>query len=264
MKMTRKRTRRTLWTWRRVRYAPRLYANLLALLGIKQMARLFGRRLFFGRRLVDLEVPGIPTTVYCRADDADHWVLWQIFGESDLDVELPEDPKVIVDGGANVGYSSIYLANRYPQARIIAVEPDPDNCSLFEKNLSPYPNVGLLRGALWPRRRSLRIENPRAEGWVMRVEEAPHPVEKCIPGYTLGDLLARSGDEGYIDLLKMDIEGAEEHVFSEATDLAWLEQVGSILIETHSSRGRKTVLAATRAQGFSVRRSGTEYLFLTR
>lgn len=267
MKFARGRTRRRkLLTWRRVRYTPWLYAKLLGLLGLRQMARLLGRMLFFGRRSpVALKVPGIPTPVYCRADDADHWVLWQIFGEADLDVELPEEPKVIVDGGANVGYSSLYLANRYPLAQIIAVEPDPDNCALFKDNLVAYPNVRLLQGALWAHHsRALRIENPEAEGWVVRIEEVSHPTEKNISAYTLGDVLALAGDKRCIDLLKLDIEGAEEHLFSAASDLTWLEQVKSILIETHGPRRRKTVLAATREQGFSARRSGAEYLFLTR
>ena len=33
------------------------------------------------------------------------------------------NPKLIIDGGAYVGYSSIYFSLKYPQAKIIAVEP---------------------------------------------------------------------------------------------------------------------------------------------
>ena len=47
-------------------------------------------------------------------------------------------PRLILDLGANVGYSSVYFLNCFPTATVMAVEPDPDNFELCRKNLAPY------------------------------------------------------------------------------------------------------------------------------
>ncbi|MBV9452789.1 MAG: FkbM family methyltransferase, partial [Rubrobacter sp.] len=92
-----------------------------------------------------------------------------MFGKRHLEIPLRGSPQLIVDGGANVGYSSIYFAEKYPDTRIIAVEPNPENCALFRKNCSVYPNIELIQGALWTSTADLVIENPTAESWAFRV-----------------------------------------------------------------------------------------------
>src|SRR5262245_15773023 len=39
------------------------------------------------------------------------------------------EPRLILDCGANVGYTSVYLLNHYPHARLIAIEPDAGNAA---------------------------------------------------------------------------------------------------------------------------------------
>src|SRR5262245_8086929 len=56
--------------------------------------------------------------------------------------ELPwsgPDPRVIVDAGANIGLSSIWFATQYPEAKVIAIEPNRDNFALLEENTAAYP-----------------------------------------------------------------------------------------------------------------------------
>ena len=168
-------------------------------------------------------------------------------------------PQLIVDGGANVGYASVYFANRYPDAQIIAVEPNTENCALFSKNCATYPNIELIQGALWSSSTDLLIENPTARSHAFRVVEIPSPTEHSFKGFTVADVLAHSGKQ-HVDLLKLDVEGSEEQLFSSNYD-NWIGQVKRMMVETHGPQRRKVVSATAKACGFSVSRTG-EYTVL--
>jgi hypothetical protein len=70
------------------------------------------------------------------------------------------ESQCIVDGGANVGYSSLYFARLYPSAQIIAVEPDEENAAVFKLNLARYQDrVELLKSAVCSRPARLAIRH---------------------------------------------------------------------------------------------------------
>jgi hypothetical protein len=87
----------------------------------------------------------------CRPNTSDNPVFGQIFIEREyacLD-DLP-GANLIIDCGANVGYSSAYFLSRFPECRVIDVEPDPSNFSILEKNLAPYgERVRAIRTGIW-------------------------------------------------------------------------------------------------------------------
>ncbi len=234
--------------------------KLARLLGVTQSVYFSMQRLRGAREVVALKVRGVRTPLFCRTSGSDIFVLWQIFGKRHLEVPLQDSPQLIVDGGANVGYSSIYFAEEYPDARIIAVEPDPENCALFRKNCSPYPNIELIQGALWTSSTDLAIENPTAESWAFRVVEAPSPTNGSLKGFTIADVLMYSGEQ-HIDLLKLDVEGTEEQLFSSGYG-DWIDRVKNLMIELHGQRCRDAVFAAMKDRRLTVSQSG-EYVFFT-
>jgi FkbM family methyltransferase len=236
----------------------RRVVDLVRLLGFAQEIRLIALRLR-GAQIIALRIPGVRTPLLCRTIGSDRRVLWQIFCKRHLDIDLQDSPRLIIDGGAYVGYSSIYFANKYPDAQIIAVEPDPENCALFRKNCAAYPNVELVQGALWSSNTDLMIENPDVKSWAFRVVEAPTPTNRSFRGFTVADILARSGEE-HIDLLKLDIEGSEERLFS-SNYCDWLPHVKNMMIEVHGERRHDIVFAATKAFSFSVSRSREYTIF---
>jgi FkbM family methyltransferase len=177
-----------------------------------------------------------------------------VFWAQQYEVALQDSPQLIIDGGANVGYASVYFANKYPDAQIIAIEPDPGNCALFRKNCASYPNVELIQGGLWTSSTDLVIENSTAESWAFRVVEAPSSIARSFKGFTVADILRRSGKR-HIDLLKLDVEGAEEQLFS-ANYESWIGCVKNLVIEVHSQHSRDVVFTATNGRGFSVSQSG--------
>ena len=58
-------------------------------------------------------------------------------------------PKTIVDVGAHIGMATLSLARKYPNAKIVAVEPEGDNFASLAKNTAPYPNIKLIHAAIW-------------------------------------------------------------------------------------------------------------------
>ena len=148
----------------------------------------------------------------CRDDCGDFPILRHVIGQRSGLPELHRPPKLILDIGANVGYASILYANVWPKAKILAVEPEPGNLALLRENLTGYPQVTIVPGAVWPRSARLCIKNPGSPGYAFQVSPTDGGE---IAGYTLSDLLEISGLKR-IDLLKIDIEGGEKDLFEES------------------------------------------------
>ena len=243
---------------RQVRLTQRLIGTV-QLVGFAQAVGFLVRRLR-GEKAMALQIAGVPTPLWCRTSGSDRWALWQVFAKRHFEYALQDPPWLIVDGGANVGYASVYFANRYPEARIIAVEPDPENCSMFRKNCAAYPNVELIEGALWQAEAELVIENPGHHSWGFRVAEASTtPMDHSFRGVTVAGILARSPEQ-CIDLLKLDIEGSEEGLFSYGYE-DWIGRIGNLMIETHGPGSRAVVFAVMQENGFSATQSGEYTIF---
>ena len=57
---------------------------------------------------------------------------------------------LVLDLGANAGYSSAYFLSCFPNSRVVAVEPDDRNMTISRVNLKPYGDRALLlHGAVW-------------------------------------------------------------------------------------------------------------------
>jgi FkbM family methyltransferase len=183
-----------------------------------------------GRREISVVMPNLRHPMVIRPRTTDRFVFEQIF--LDRDSELPFDlsPRLIVDAGANVGFASIYFADRYPGTTIIALEPEPVNFGLLVRNTREYPEIVQVQAALWSACELLSL-NRQCESWSCRVEELHENGADAVPGITMVELLKRHGHSS-IDILKMDIEGAEREVFS-AQDRSWLSITKVLIVELH-------------------------------
>ena len=101
--------------------------------------------------ILKLKIRGIRTRVFCRPEGSDFMVLRQAIGEKECDFPFVKPPGLIIDAGANVGYTTLFYANRWPGVRILAVEPEVHNCRLLRMNCSDYSNVTIIEGAVWQR-----------------------------------------------------------------------------------------------------------------
>ena len=187
-------------------------------------------------------------------------VFGQIFvGEEYASLRDISSPRLVMDLGANVGYSSAYFLSRFPSATLVAVEPDPDNFEQCRKNLSPYGNrVHLVLGGVWSKRSRLALSRGAfgdGREWATQVRESDGDNdEAAVEGWDIPSLLELVGGER-IDLLKVDIERSELSVFG-ANFSSWLPKVRNICIELHGTDCREVFLNALRDFDYELAFSG--------
>jgi FkbM family methyltransferase len=140
-----------------------------------------------------------------------------------------DDPApYIIDGGANVGLSVLYFKQLYPNASILAFEPDPDIFEVLKRNCRSYEfeAVKLSECALWVENGSLGFRKEGSLGG--RLAEADNSIADVnVPTQRLRDLLTSK-----VTLLKLDIEGAETEVLEDCADR--LVNVEKLFVEYHS------------------------------
>lgn len=160
----------------------------------------------------------------------------QIFLKQAYDFLVATPPKVIVDAGANIGLAAIYFANRYPTAKIIAIEPEASNFKLLCENVAPYTNIIPVQAALWHKNENLNLIDPGLGNWGFVTEELDAPekpsgnVSHTVMAVTV-DKIIEDYDLDKIDILKIDIEGSEREVFSDTS--SWIEKVDALITELH-------------------------------
>lgn len=162
---------------------------------------------------------------------------------------------VIVDGGANVGLACRWWLSQWPEATIVALEPDPRIFDLLSANLAGAgPAVDLRRCALAGRQGTASFAQIGADAGRL-ADDDDVAAQLSVETLTLSSLLA---EHERIDLVKLDIEGAEVEVLHEAEPL--LGRVDRLFVEYHSRQGRRQYLGALLAL---LRRAGYRYYLET-
>lgn len=164
--------------------------------------------------------------------------------------------KYVIDLGANIGLASRYFASKHPDCVLFAVEPDDANFALLDKNvmrLKAAGRVTVRRAAVWDRDTVLGLgAAPCGTQFnAIRVtDQFDGEAQDAIEGRAMGTLIAESGFP-WVDLLKIDVEGAEERLFR--GDVSWLRAVQTIAVEFHGNARRLSGFdAIVREWGFSI------------
>jgi len=173
--------------------------------------------------------PDLEHPVYVRTKTTDITTFIHVILDKEYALSFNASPKVILDCGANIGLTSVYYANLYPNATIIAVEPVESNYNILIKNVSYYENIIPVHGAIWDKKIKLSIEDAGTGHWGFQTRESGD-FDIQVQAYSINDILKEYGFNS-ISLLKMDIEGAEKEVFESASD--WIEKVDVVIVELH-------------------------------
>ncbi len=181
--------------------------------------------------LYRIKLSGYSQSIFLRKDTSDRNVFREIFLFRLYAFPIKDIPKVIIDGGANIGLSSVYFANRFKESLVYAIEPEGSNLEALQKNVAGYPNVKIVSAALWPTDTRLKIKNTNESKWAISVEETTSREADTLEGISISTLLEKFSID-QIDLLKLDIEGSERELFSRGAD-TWLPKTKSIVIELH-------------------------------
>jgi len=172
----------------------------------------------------------------CRPNTSDIEVFRQVFENREYScLDDVHEAYLIIDCGANVGYSSAYFLSRFPESYVIAVEPDEANFSLLKTNVAAYGSrCRAICSAVWSHPVGLVMsEMPFGDGreWARTVRTPRDGETPTMKGVDIGTLL---NDSGYdrISILKIDIEGAESIIFSSNYE-SWIGKVDNLVIEIH-------------------------------
>jgi FkbM family methyltransferase len=168
--------------------------------------------------------------VYLRIDTSDFCAYRDvlIFGTKSYDPAILDfNPNTIVDVGAHIGMASIGFALKYPNARIIAIEPEPCNFAALVRNTAPYKMIAPIHAAVWRQNGEVTLgpSNAHPKGAFEIVENGIQRVRAI----TMETAMREAGIDS-IDLLKVDIEGAEIEVFESCP---WMGNVRVVAIELH-------------------------------
>lgn len=153
---------------------------------------------------------------------------------------------VLIDLGANIGLTSIWLTRKYGFKTVIAVEPDPNNFELLKKNLKQNGIHATMHQAAAG---AVDGEAFFSSAWN---SNAGHLSEDGVPTKVVSmyTVMANLPPDINVDLVKMDIEGGEEELFRKNTN--WLRRVNFIVTELHPQVcNTQTVIESARDAGFT-------------
>jgi len=155
------------------------------------------------------------------------------------------EPQWMIDAGAYIGDTTAYFLSRFPRLKVIALEPHPTNYDMATLNLKNYSSrVILIKKGLWVDDQ-YHFFNGDFTG--ASIKDKGFKIE-CISIPTL--LKNYSIDR--IDILKMDIEGAEKNIFM-ANPEVWLNKINLLIIEIHESEIFKLVDLKLRKHNFTMK-----------
>lgn len=183
------------------------------------------------------------------------FLLGEVFADRCYDTELPPRP-TIVDCGANIGLASLWFTRRWPGATVIAIEPLRSTFALLTENVAANGlQIELHRAALDDR--DAEADMLYAPGALshssLRGGREWLTDRERVPTRTLSGIL----DGRTVDLLKLDVEGAELNVLEDIFQNGLTP--GQIMVESHPELGvpQRAVAALLTAAGYSyVERGG--------
>ncbi len=145
-----------------------------------------------------------------------------------------EDPEpYIIDGGAHSGFSIAYFKSLYPDARIVAFEPDASNRNLTAENVSTnaWSNVALEPYALGGSDGVAEFFVSSVDSMAGTLTHRLHEKKQLGEMVTVNVRSLRPWIDRQVDLLKLDIEGAEYDVFNDIEEN--LHLIKMIVCEVH-------------------------------
>jgi FkbM family methyltransferase len=192
------------------------------------------------------------TRLSYRQNKGDIYSIHEIWFEESYRLPVELQPGVLVDIGANIGMTSLWLAKQYDCKRIIAVEPSSGNAAVARENFSNNGIDAVVHeAAAGSRDGSAKFyevsssTNGRLVFDDDQDADLPVGVVKAVPVrvISMATILKSLPPDLPIDLMKVDIEGGEQALLT--GDVSWLARVKALLIEFHPSLIDYTRLAGT-------------------
>lgn len=162
-----------------------------------------------------------------RPGTEDHYIIDKFTIQKKWDIDK-DNIKKIIDAGAHIGIASIIFSKMYPNAIIISIEPEKENYEILKYNTKNISNIKIENSALWHENGVVKLEI-NEESWAHSISKSNNS-NKNIKSKTVSRIAKDNGLKK-IDVIKMDIEGAEREVLNNSKD--WSDIVDCIIVEPH-------------------------------
>lgn len=192
------------------------------------------------KSLRKIEIKGVGG-VNIRGGDSDFATLRQVFRNRDYEFVIKDIEErvharyeeiiasgrrpVIIDAGANIGAASLWFHQRYPEAVVIAIEPDSANVEILRKNAADK-NIRVLDAAIGGEEGFVSLHNDYDASWAVQTSRAESGLRIVTVDQALRDV-----PDGELFIVKVDIEGFESDLF--ASNTGWIDQAFVIYVEPH-------------------------------
>jgi len=200
------------------------------------VAYYFGRRPFLRKFAPETLVIDIPEwgKIPIRANGEDTSLLRQILVDGEYNLPS-ENVRRVVDLGANIGLATVFLSRRFPDAEIACVEPSPQNIPLLKRVIAMNGiRACVFEAAIGPVDGSIDLFLSAQPDCTSVVNAVNTVGIVKVPQISMEHLMKDMGWEG-IDVMKLDIEGAEKFLLTE--NQAWLGKVRMVVGESHANVG---------------------------
>jgi FkbM family methyltransferase len=212
--------------------------GLVRAVGLAKAGEILLRRALGALGRVSVAVKGHRVDV--RPTNSDLFVLSQVFGWEEYRIDpdrlsslrkIASDwqaagvKPLVVDAGANVGYSALYFASLLPGACVLAVEPDRTTFEILTRHVGAHQDIKPVHAALWLHDQGLELQNSGNGCWGSWVTEG-----SGTPSKRLDDLISSIPNARPL-VIKLDIEGAEREVVESCPEI--FAEAKCILVEPH-------------------------------
>jgi len=163
------------------------------------------------------------------ADPSEVRALIEVFILGTYEWSFRDPIQAIVDAGAHIGGTALWFSARYPHARIVAIEPHPDTFTRLRENTQEFTNVEVVAAALHTEDGDVELFWGDQSWAASLVPAKGLRTRHNVRAITL-DRLVREYNLEQIDILKLNIEGAETAILRST---GVLHRVRTIMFEYH-------------------------------
>lgn len=208
------------------------------------------------------KLKGLKNKIHLRLNSTDFSCFTDIMLDQSYNINIAE-PEWIIDCGANIGLGTIFFKEKYPNTKIVAVEMEEENFEMLEKNTNSYNNVFLEKAAIWSSSgEDLTIVDWDREWGYLVTDENKELLSKKVKSITINNIIEKYNLK-VIDLVKIDIEGAEKEVFGKGEN-SWLWKTKILIIELHdriNPGSSKALFDSLAKHNFSLSLQGENLIF---
>ena len=200
--------------------------------GAERTFRYGGHDFYFSATWVDLSV--IDEVLFRKCYDGVRSDQEDMLHLRYLELISAGESPLILDCGAHIGSSAVYFSDKYPEAKIVAIEPVYDNYVFLAMNAKERSNIYPVQCAVSKDDGIVELYDPQGGSWSFTTDGGCDrsnllgQVKSC----SIANIVENYGKGANPFIIKIDIEGAEGGIdFTEISEV--LQKFQLIIIELH-------------------------------